>query len=463
MDNKHLRALPVAVVVLDTASVEELSHQVDSCYKFVLTAKSLETSLCANSPLEVSINVTGMIKQNTVNTHGAEVQTFTKQVLSNSEKANISKHLWNLFQQQNHPTRPEASILYGSPAAVTDYQNSNTSTPGFSQMGHKNDALAYDHWPQNKPRLKNRNSFQMLRPTFHPEFPINMPQILNERPFRSQVILTPESMLRLLNARNYQSEFMAYVKPWEAVLHPAGHLALEKRLHDNPLLWNRLYPRGTRLSNSETLSSVVNLKRSLREERENFRTFMNRLSSVAEGRWAKMLFNEDKHGDLMSSEKWTNRYLRHTGHLSDGASEREQKTNRKRRKHNLRRRLRKTLRQLLMDYTACPIHYTWRDWGPRFWPRWIKEGKCVDLGGTSCSVPPGMHCQEANHTRIVILRYICLANWPPANCNWYRVHMPILTECKCGCRTGRWNNTDVASGSEPKLKNSPPLTNMLPS
>ncbi|XP_046404150.1 5E5 antigen-like [Ischnura elegans] len=46
-------------------------------------------------------------------------------------------------------------------------------------------------------------------------------------------------------------------------------------------------------------------------------------------------------------------------------------------------RWRRRLRRLLLSITHCPVRWTWKDVGIRFWPRWIKEGRC---GG---KIPPG--------------------------------------------------------------------------
>ncbi len=94
----------------------------------------------------------------------------------------------------------------------------------------------------------------------------------------------------------------------------------------------------------------------------------------------------------------------------------------------------KKLDRLRAVYAACPLQQTWRDYGLNYWPRWVKEGKCVNLGNTSCSLPPGMFCQPHEETTVVLLRYICPQNWATSKCNWYRMQVPLLTSCKCGCR-----------------------------
>lgn len=95
----------------------------------------------------------------------------------------------------------------------------------------------------------------------------------------------------------------------------------------------------------------------------------------------------------------------------------------------------RTLHRVGNVYTACPLQHTWRDYGPRYWPRWVREGTCVNLGGTSCSLPPGMLCQPYRQTTVAVLRYICPAHWAKSMCNWHRMQVPLLTACKCGCTT----------------------------
>uniref|UniRef100_A0A5K3F594 Noggin n=1 Tax=Mesocestoides corti TaxID=53468 RepID=A0A5K3F594_MESCO len=85
-------------------------------------------------------------------------------------------------------------------------------------------------------------------------------------------------------------------------------------------------------------------------------------------------------------------------------------------------------------YTACPLLQIWRDYGDHYWPRWVKDGRCVNLGGSSCSLPPGMFCSGHRETTVVLLRYVCPRNADRSHCNWYRMQKPILTSCKCGCR-----------------------------
>lgn len=84
--------------------------------------------------------------------------------------------------------------------------------------------------------------------------------------------------------------------------------------------------------------------------------------------------------------------------------------------------------------SVCPILYTWHDYGEQYWPRWVKEGRCVNLGGTSCSLPPGMFCVGYEEATVVLLRYVCPPYRDETACNWYRMQKPILISCKCACR-----------------------------
>ncbi|XP_071451984.1 noggin-2-like [Hetaerina americana] len=118
-------------------------------------------------------------------------------------------------------------------------------------------------------------------------------------------------------------------------------------------------------------------------------------------------------------------------------------------------RWRRKLRRLLLSITHCPVRWTWKDVGIRFWPRWVKEGKC---GEPTCSIPAGMVCRPARKRRITLLRWYCRewkdlgdlltgegsggkASWAAEEnggssnlkCQWIKVEYPIVTECSCQC------------------------------
>ncbi|XP_014278490.1 uncharacterized protein [Halyomorpha halys] len=89
-------------------------------------------------------------------------------------------------------------------------------------------------------------------------------------------------------------------------------------------------------------------------------------------------------------------------------------------------KLKRKLRQLLWALTACPVGFKWRDLGPRFWPRWIREGLCPR---SSCSVPAGMKCRPLAAQHKTLLRWHCRS---PA-CQWIKVQYPVVVQCSCAC------------------------------
>lgn len=96
------------------------------------------------------------------------------------------------------------------------------------------------------------------------------------------------------------------------------------------------------------------------------------------------------------------------------------------------RRLRRKMRRLLWTYTYCPLVYRWKDLGKRFWPRWIREGRCYK-SRRSCSFPPGMSCREKNSTEKTVLRWHCRDWTQRRHCRWIPATMSILVECSCSC------------------------------
>ncbi|XP_064479864.1 noggin-2-like [Ornithodoros turicata] len=103
--------------------------------------------------------------------------------------------------------------------------------------------------------------------------------------------------------------------------------------------------------------------------------------------------------------------------------------------HNVRldagRRLRRKMRQLLWTYTYCPLVYRWKDLGIRFWPRWIRDGRCYN--GRSCSFPAGMTCKEKSSAEKTILRWHCRDWLTRTDCRWIPATLTILVECVCAC------------------------------
>lgn len=100
-------------------------------------------------------------------------------------------------------------------------------------------------------------------------------------------------------------------------------------------------------------------------------------------------------------------------------------------KTKLGRKQNRKFQRLLWQYTYCPVLYFWRDLGVRFWPRWIKEGRCSRR--RSCSVPPGMNCKPKKSVSKTLLRWHC-QDWDRKQfCKWIPVKYPIVTECACAC------------------------------
>ncbi|XP_046448643.1 noggin-2-like isoform X2 [Daphnia pulex] len=97
----------------------------------------------------------------------------------------------------------------------------------------------------------------------------------------------------------------------------------------------------------------------------------------------------------------------------------------------LSRKVRKKLEKFLWLYTQCPVIYRWKDLGSRYWPRWIKQGRCH--ANQSCSFPPGMTCRASEEREVVILRWHCQYWDPPRFCKWIPLHYPIVRQCTCGC------------------------------
>ncbi|KAM6897061.1 noggin-2 [Xenentodon cancila] len=95
------------------------------------------------------------------------------------------------------------------------------------------------------------------------------------------------------------------------------------------------------------------------------------------------------------------------------------------------KKARRKFLQLLWAYTYCPVVYTWKDLGVRFWPRYMKEGNC--FSGSSCSFPQGMSCKPTKSINKVFLRWYCQGFSKPKYCTWIQVQYPIISECKCSC------------------------------
>ncbi|XP_055950542.1 uncharacterized protein LOC129984648 [Argiope bruennichi] len=64
------------------------------------------------------------------------------------------------------------------------------------------------------------------------------------------------------------------------------------------------------------------------------------------------------------------------------------------------------VRQYLLKRTSCPVEFTWKDLGNKYWPRWVRQGECINRGGV-CSFPPGMICVPGVSTVVHLLHWQC--------------------------------------------------------
>lgn len=95
------------------------------------------------------------------------------------------------------------------------------------------------------------------------------------------------------------------------------------------------------------------------------------------------------------------------------------------------KKARRKFLQWLWTYTHCPVVYTWKDLGVRFWPRYMKEGNC--FSERSCSFPEGMSCKPVKSITKVFLRWYCQGFLKQKYCTWIQVQYPVISECKCSC------------------------------
>lgn len=117
------------------------------------------------------------------------------------------------------------------------------------------------------------------------------------------------------------------------------------------------------------------------------------------------------------------RYLR-TFRLADGRRVRLKSGKKQRRR----------LQKLVWSFTYCPVQFTWKDLGLRFWPRWLREGGCWN--GRPCSIPPGMTCKPSSSVTKTLLRWHCQSRRSRRRrpqCRWIPVQYPIITKCSCAC------------------------------
>ncbi|OQR69297.1 noggin-3-like [Tropilaelaps mercedesae] len=108
---------------------------------------------------------------------------------------------------------------------------------------------------------------------------------------------------------------------------------------------------------------------------------------------------------------------------------------------------RRTLRRFLRKHTECRVTRYWHDLGNRYFPRYIREGRCQQ-GNVSCSIPPGMTCLPHKQRELKLLWWHCTTggfstrtqvNQPHFNlerqkCRWIKIVYNVLSECTCRCK-----------------------------
>ena len=87
------------------------------------------------------------------------------------------------------------------------------------------------------------------------------------------------------------------------------------------------------------------------------------------------------------------------------------------------------LRQWLWELSRCPINYTWADRGLKVFPRYIRDGKCIEK---PCSFPSGMKCQPRGRRTLSLLIWFCR---PGIMCNWHRFPVIVNESCQCSCKS----------------------------
>lgn len=110
-------------------------------------------------------------------------------------------------------------------------------------------------------------------------------------------------------------------------------------------------------------------------------------------------------------------------------------------------------RTWLLEWTSCPVEFRWKDLGPLFWPRYIKEGVCQSK--SFCSFPAGMKCVPNTFRKLYILKWKCKnimkivinndkvcvterrkfskSGRKNIDCKWKRSLYRVLDGCICSC------------------------------
>ncbi|CAH8546279.1 unnamed protein product, partial [Schistosoma turkestanicum] len=377
------------------------------------------------------------------------VSILTTSHKNSLDKSNISNYLWYLFQNRNTDSRRlQKPILYYTPTPNSNNEIDNVTSIRFNRSDMFSGQKPLHRYNNNNNHLQTSGNVNIFRRLKDDQLPVKaeinsnfrtlnqllqtsqlsivpskIPSIPNERPFHhDQVLLSYNEMIRLLGVQNFNSDFMSFNKPWEAVIFPTGRLIYsalmkpDKNSFDEPMtsLHRNRRSRKLKPNNQEEFINIYGqYKRSRRrpnhvgstQSNKLFRNIMHRLKLI------QNLKNDDQS-------------LLHEKLLHFRSNQRRFKKN---------RQLKRILREFVNDYNSCPLYYVWYDLGSKFWPRWIKTSQCVNLGNISCSLPPGMFCHEKRIETIAILRYICPEKWPLSKCNWYRIRLPIVTECSCQC------------------------------
>lgn len=89
------------------------------------------------------------------------------------------------------------------------------------------------------------------------------------------------------------------------------------------------------------------------------------------------------------------------------------------------------VRRWLWSYTRCSVLWVWKDLGIRFWPRYLKEGRCMN--SRSCSLPEGMFCKPVESVSVTLLRWHCQGSRALKSCAWIRARYPVISRCECAC------------------------------
>ncbi|TGZ55604.1 hypothetical protein CRM22_010366 [Opisthorchis felineus] len=340
------------------------------------------------------------------------------------QRPDAARLVWNSLQRQNQQSKSESHAPHHFPTEHMDVLA--VKSDGISSKRTRR--IPSGHFAQ---------MIQTLTPDLAPTAPVAVPTNVNERPFNQSLILSPREMIRLLDESNYDSKFMTLYRPRNLV-HTSGvfftrHLSKQRLSRLKEWLHLLKYKPSTNRARRETTRTGNRTVGARRERNANrFAAIYKRFRRIAEGHRA-LVIPRNSNGWLSFLHLNNSTYLPDERRTSPQNLKTRSKRRSRKQKEKIKRSVRKMLRSLLSDYTLCPVYYYWQDFGQTYWPRYIKQGFCVNFGGTSCSIPPGLFCKEAEFTDVTVLRYFCLVHWPQEKCKWYRTRLPVLTSCRCGC------------------------------